>query len=87
MKLTVTFKLKLWNNLTKQRIRSAGGSLDCRLNESMAVGTVGQKREYEAHGRNNTLAQDKGNADYLSTRGAMGNRWKHIGNQGRQSDT
>ena len=27
----------------------------------------------------NTLAQDKGDADYLSTRGAMGNRWKHFG--------
>jgi len=35
----------------------------------------------------NTLAQDKGDADYLSTRGAMGNRWKLFGNQGRQSDT
>ena len=35
----------------------------------------------------NTLAQDKGDTDYLSTRGAKGNRWKHFGNQGRQSDT
>jgi len=37
--------------------------------------------------RGNTLAQDKGDADYLGTRGAKGNRWKHFGNQGRQSDT
>ena len=27
----------------------------------------------------NTLAQDKGDAYYLNTRGAMGNRWKHFG--------
>ena len=27
----------------------------------------------------NTLAQDKEEADYLSTCGAMGNRWKHFG--------
>ena len=27
----------------------------------------------------NTLAQDKGDADYMSTRGAKGNRWKHFG--------
>jgi len=27
----------------------------------------------------NTLAQDKGDTDYLSTRGAKGNRWKHFG--------
>ena len=70
------------------KVRSIGGSL--RL---QALGLSGWeilwlmdarvrfKNEY------NTLAQDRGNADYLSTWGTKGNRWKHFGNQGRQSDT
>jgi len=29
----------------------------------------------------------EGDADYLSTWGTKGNRWKHFGNQGRQSDS
>ena len=35
----------------------------------------------------NILHGTKGDADYLSTLGTKGNRWKHFGNQGRQSDT
>ena len=29
--------------------------------------------------RDNILAQDEGDADYLNTRGTKGNRWKHLG--------
>ena len=47
----------------------------------------GSRRESEEHKSCDTLAQDKGDADYLRTRRAKGNRWKHFGNQGRQSDT
>ena len=45
----------------------------------MAVDTVVQGARVRLMTGGNTLAQDKGDADYLSTRGAKGNRWKHFG--------
>jgi len=46
-----------------------------------------KRREVRLMKRDNILAQDEGDAGYLNTRGTKGNRWKHFGNQGRQSDT
>ena len=88
MKFTV-IKLKLW---LKNKLQHKGYA----LHEDRS--TAGSRKLWlwklwnmdarnEAQDRNNTLAQDKGNTDYLSTRGAKGNRWKYFGNQGRQSDT
>ena len=37
-------KLELKNKLQKQRIRSAGGSLHCRLKDIVAVAFCGQRR-------------------------------------------
>ena len=53
----------------------------------MAVDTVEQDARVRLMIGGNTLAQDKGDTDYLSTRGAKVNRWKYFGNQGRQSET
>jgi len=45
MELTVVkVELGLKNKLSKQRIRSAGGSLHCRLKDTVAVAFCGQRR-------------------------------------------
>jgi len=46
-------KLRLRNKL-QTRTLLCRRIADCRLEDSVAVDTVGQKREYEAHGRNTT---------------------------------
>ena len=61
----------------KQRIRSAGETLDCRLEETMAVDTVVQDASDEAHNRNNTLAQDTGRRRLF----------EHMRDQGEQVET
>ena len=82
MKLTVGINYGYGKLTTKEC--SAGGSLHCRLKDSMAWISVDKNARVSNMTDYNTLAQDKGDADYLSTRGAKGNRWKHFGNQGRQ---
>jgi len=61
--------------------RSAGGSLHCRLMDSRLWILWDKDARVSNMTYYNTLAQDKGDEDYLSTRGAKGNRWRHFGNQ------
>ena len=57
--------------------RSAGGSLHCRLMDSRLWILWDKDARVSNMTDYNTLAQNKGDTDYLSTRGAKGNRWKH----------
>jgi len=80
-------KLKLWNKLRNKGHCSAAESLTAG-SRICGCGYCGTKRWYEAHGWNTTHWHGtEGDADYLNTWGTKGNRWKHFGNQGRQSDT
>ena len=85
MELTVA-NLRLRNKL-QTKGGTVGGSLNYRLVGSRLWILWDKDARVRHVTGGNTLAQDKGDADYLSTRGAKGNRWKHFGNQGRQSDT
>ena len=49
----------------------------------MAVGYFGTRRESEAHVRNNTLARDKGDTDYLSTLGSQGEQAETLWESGK----
>ena len=65
MKLTVA-KLWLWNKL-QTKDGTVGGSLNYRLLDSRLWVSVGQGARVRNVISYNTLAQDKGDADYLST--------------------
>ena len=56
------------------------GQQDCDRFGRARVRTLMETNSTHWHGT-------EGDADYLNTWGTKGNRWKHFGNQGRQSDT